>query len=849
LKSLFIQCARLALALVVGGLLFTACGGGDSEVANNGAVTAVVSPARVVAGQIYAYKADAPGNASVTWSWGDGSPDTVGNTVQKVWHKPGSFTITLSAVAGGTTVLAKQGTVVAGEPVSAGRDHTCALQPGGTVRCWGDNTFGALGDGTAGENKTATVPVIGLRDAIALSTGALHTCALRANGGVACWGANSSGQLGNNTTTQSLTPTAVVGLVDAVAISAGDSHTCALKASGSVACWGSNNFAQLGSGGNGTTTHSLSPVAVNGLADAVAISAGGAHTCALKADRTAACWGNNDSGQLGIGPNANDKFKTSATQVIGLTDAVALSAGLFHTCALQANGNAACWGRNDSGELGDGTTVTRAITSAVTGLTDAVAINAGGNSTDASGYRGRTCALKANGSAACWGDQGYAGSSSVQEVQATPIAVVGLTSTAALSMGGDHACALKASGAIACWGNNRLGQLGDGSIGSKQTQLVAVVAPGGGPGLLSDAVQLGAGPYHTCALKTDGTAACWGNNRNGELGNGTTSQNFSPTPTPTPTPTFVSNLTDAVELSVGGNHGCARKTDGSVACWGRNFYGQLGNGTTTNSLTPVEVGGLSGVEELGAGGAHTCARKTDSSVVCWGNNEVGQLGNGTTTDSLTPTPVNDLDGVAALNTGSGHTCARKTDGTVVCWGNNDLGQLGNGTTTQSLTPTLVSNLSGVVELSAGLGHTCARKTDGSVVCWGHNRTGQLGNGTTNDSLTPTLVSQLNNVVELSTRNNHTCARKTDGTAVCWGDNSAGQLGNDTHINSLVPTPVSRLSSIVELSAGWLHTCARKTDGTVVCWGNNGQGQLGGTSIITDAKLIPTSVLGGAIFWK
>jgi alpha-tubulin suppressor-like RCC1 family protein len=356
LKSLFIKFARLALALAVGSLLLTACGAGVSEVANlpvNGTVTAVVSPSRVVAGQIYTYKAEATNGSTVTWSWGDGSPDSVGTTVQKVWNKAGSFTPTFSATASGQLLSGTSSVFVTSQPVAAGSNHSCALQPGGTVLCWGDNSNSQLGNGTLGGSVTGTVAVTGLTDAIALAAGARHTCALKTNGSVVCWGDNRRGQIGDGTINDMrANATVVIGLTDAVAITAGDADTCAIKANASVVCWGNNNSGQLG---DGTTATNVAPTAVTGLTDAVAINAGDVHVCVLKASGAVVCWGDNRKGQIGDGTTGN--IRTTTVVISGLGDVVALSGGLLHTCALKANGSVACWGFNGSGELGDGTII------------------------------------------------------------------------------------------------------------------------------------------------------------------------------------------------------------------------------------------------------------------------------------------------------------------------------------------------------------------------------------------------------------------------------------------------------------------------------------------------------------
>jgi alpha-tubulin suppressor-like RCC1 family protein len=370
-------------------------------------------------------------------------------------------------------------------------------------------------------------------------------------------------------------------------------------------------------------------------------------------------------------------------------------------------------------------------------------------------------------------------------MQLRPAAATKVTDVAA---GEAHTCALTTAGGLKCWGWNFNGQLGQpGGPGSN-----VVLRPVDIWGLTSGVAAVAAGYAHTCALTMTGGLKCWGFNLSGQLGDGAVCGAASPYACTAPVD--VSGLTSGVAaVAAGYTHTCALTTAGGAKCWGDNQVGGLGNGTTVGSSTPVDVSGLtSGVVAVAAGGFYSCAVTTAGGAKCWGSNYFGELGNGTTVDSGTPVDVSGLtSGIADLAAGGHHSCAITTAGGLKCWGWNDYGQLGNGTTTSSSTPVDVTGLtSGVASVAVGRFHSCAVTTAGGTMCWGHNGFGQLGNGTTTNSSTPVDVSGLMpGVTAVAVGDSHTCALTSAGDVECWGNNAQGQLGDGTVTNHAAPADV------------------------------------------------------------
>jgi len=340
------------------------------------------------------------------------------------------------------------------------------------------------------------------------------------------------------------------------------------------------------------------------------------------------------------------------------------------------------------------------------------------------------------------------------------------------------------------------------------------------PALLTS---ISAGYAHTCSVKS-AVVRCVGSNGYGSLGVGVTGG-------PSSIDWLTTGITDATSVELGGQIGCALRSDGTISCWGLGESGELGNGTTVNSNVPSAVSGITNAVQVAMGANGGCARLATSAVKCWG------FGYGST-----PLTVPDLS-ATSIDVANLHRCALTTGGGVACWGANTSGQLGNDSTIPSSTPVSVVGLtSSVIGIGAGRDVSCAVKGDGTVWCWGDGSDGVLGNGSSSGfAQQPVQVSDITNAAQVVVGSHHACARLTTGQVKCWGSDGFGQLGNDVAAGSPAPVLVSGLSSAVALSAGAEHTCVLVSGDTAACWGRGDEGQLGqGTQTSSD---VPVAVVG------
>src|SRR4051812_14872163 len=442
-----------------------------------------------------------------------------------------------------------------------------------------------------------------------MAGGGYHTCIVMTDQSVRCFGENNWGQLGNGGFANASTPVPVSGLTTAVSAGAGIEYSCALLADGTVWCWGTNFVGQLGDGtiGGGSAV----PKAVQNLSNVVALASGGFHNCVILSDRTVECWGRNQDGQLGNGNNTTDAG--TPQPVSGLTGVVALASGGYYTCALLTDASGRCWGRNDRGQVGDGTTTSRTTPVVVSGLTNAVQLSAG---------LYHTCALLTDGTVQCWGqnDSGQIGGTMV--FSSVPVTVTGISNATAVSAGVFHTCALLSDGTVRCWGQNGNGQLGNGTTTNSSSPV--------GVNGLSHVIRVTGAGLHTCAILSSQAMQCWGYNVYGQLGNGNTTD--SPVPVPvagTGGVTWSSSNTSVATIDAGGRATAVAR--GTTTITVTDGSGNSGNTT----LTVTDLNALSiALAGTGAGTVSSSPAGINCGSDCSETYPTG------TTVTLTATPTN-----------------------------------------------------------------------------------------------------------------------------------------------------------------------------------------------------------------
>jgi alpha-tubulin suppressor-like RCC1 family protein len=719
----------------------------------------------------------------------------------------------------------------AANAIASGSGHSCMRFEDGTLRCWGQNEAGQLGDGTT-TNRPSPVPVerfanINLTGVVTVVAGLDHTCALKATGRVVCWGDNSQGQLGlgDPTITRRLRASNEVDLDNVIAIAAGGLHTCAIRADSFVFCWGNNDAGQVGD--NSLTTRFAPTQVIQpgnfALTSMKSIVAGFAHTCALGERGSVRCWGDNSRGQLGTNDTTNRRV---ATNVSGTRNSrvTALAAGHSHTCALRTRGELVCWGNNDDGQLGDNSRDQRLVPTVVAGTnTDVVGISAG---------LVHTCAVASTGRIRCWGFNGFQqlgdGTTDDRLIPTDVMPDPFQRNFIGVASGEIHTCGLTVFHIVVCWGDNSLGQLGQGTFTGPGNPVTVPIGSNIG------AIAIGAGGQHTCALRVTGRISCWGRNTDGQLGLGTVNGPDQTQPVLIPP----NGIPQALDLSLGSNHTCAVLIPGRVRCWGRNTDGQIGDGTLSSARpSPIEVPNLTNIVSVAAGDTHTCALTADGQVFCWGA-AVSQrrvLGIGAAPNPIGTVQVPGIFDAIQIIADQDSTCAVLSDVRVQCWGEF----LGDGEVSSFLTsPTVMLD---AILAAVGNGYVCGLLSNGTILCIGRDTTGQLGDGDGFVSHSgANAVMGIDDSTLIAGGPAHACALHANGHASCWGSDNGGRVGDGPPTPTQTPgvvsprevvrdstaTPLPALTLLLAIALGGGHTCAVQSSGAPFCWGVNGDGQLG-----------------------
>jgi alpha-tubulin suppressor-like RCC1 family protein len=641
----------------------------------------------------------------------------------------------------------------AGVKVAAVRESglfTLALTTRGQVLDWGNNTYGELGDGTT-QNRAVPVRVRlpkGVR-VTAISVGDDSALALTRSGRVLSWGANFSGQLGDGDTTERHVPGYVrlPAHTKITSIAGGVGTGYAVTSAGRLLAWGNNYSGELG---DGTTKTRRTPVQVRLPAGVkVAAATGGLrHALALTTGGRVLAWGDNAFGQLGDGSTtASDRPQwvdlPQGTRVRGL------AAGREYSMALTAGGRVLAWGRNEVGQLGNGSTTNSATPQNVhlpAGFTP-TAIGAGSDAESglAIGHQVRDATIAAVTATAAgpgqtvvgWGSNsdGQLGNGTTTDAsQPVFVELSRQRHYTTVRAGISTSVALDASGAVFAWGSNIYGQIGDGTTMPRLTP-VRTKLPAG-----VKVTALREGGQFTVALTTKGQVLAWGDNFDGELGDGTDLNRALPVRVKLPKGVTVT------AISAGADSALALTRSGRVLSWGANLVGQLGTGTTPAfRFVPgyVRIPRHTRITSIAAGNGTGYAVTSAGRLLAWGYNANGGLGDGTTKIRRTPVQVHLPKGVkvAAATAGGLHALALTTDGRVLGWGDNFYGQLGNSSAMEEHVPVLVKlpGRTKVRALAAGRQYSMALTTSGRLLAWGRNEVGQLGIGSTTDSATPRRV--------------------------------------------------------------------------------------------------------------
>ena len=717
--------------------------------------------------------------------------------------------------------------------ISAGSNHSVAIDKNGRAWGWGHNTFAQVGDNTTTNRFTPISVLGGVKTFCQISAGNTHSLVIDKNGRVWAWGLNGNGQLGDNTTVSKRTPVSVQGAVKTfcqIATGNSSSHSLAIDKNGRAWAWGNNVNGQLG---DNSITSRLTPVSVlGGVKTFCKISTGQNHSLAIDKNGRAWGWGYNVSGQLG--DNSIVSKRTPVSVLGAVKTFCQIDAGSSHSLAIDKNGRVWAWGFNSSGRLGDNTTASKLTPVSVQGAVKTFCQISGGQS--------HSLAIDKNGRAWGWGDNssGQLGDNTTAS-KLTPVSVQGAVKTfCQISAGGSHSLAIDKNGRAWGWGSGFLGLLGDNTTVNKLTPVSVL-------GAIKTFCRISAGFQHSVALDKNGRAWGWGYNGYGRLGDNSLTSRLTPVSVLGAVKTFC-------QISGGQSHSLAIDKNGRAWGWGNNGSGRLGDNTTVSKRTPVSVqGAVKTFCQINAGHFHCLAIDKNGRAWGWGANTSGQLALGGIISVFTPVSITGAAKTfCQISAGDGFSTAIDKNGRAWAWGNNAGGNLGiNSVTSQNSPVSVLGAVRTFCKITAGgvvnsTSFTLALDKYGRVWSWGYNDVGQLGNNAVTSQRTPvSVLGAVKTFCEISNGVNQAFALAIDknGRAWAWGVNGNGQLGNNTVISQRTPVSVlGAVKTFCKVSVGGFHSLAIDKNGRLWAWGNNSNGQLGNNTS-ANSVCTPVSVLG------
>lgn len=713
--------------------------------------------------------------------------------------------------------------------VSAGREHALAIDAGGTLWAWGDNAFGQLGNGTTNPSATP-LPVVGLSNIVSFSAGKSHNLVVTADGFAWAWGSNEGLKLGDGTFETQLSPVPVRSALgdpygELASASAGGMHSIARTIYGGLQSWGDNDYNQLGQGLPwNQLPYSQYPSVVN-VAGVVRHSAGYAHTLVATSEGRIRSWGRNNYGQVGDG-TTTDRYQPTQLGPANVID-VAASTGTdqylpyAHSLALSADGTVWAWGHNAYGQLGDGTLTQRNTPVAVYQIPLTSSVVPPVLTPPPGDYETTvTVTMTSEPGTVIRYEYGGATPTLASPVYSAPIQVYSTDTVV-------KAIAVNAGGQMSSVTTGEY----DLHIATPQVSQAGGTFPGSGvpvtitcatPGATIRYTWNGADPQPSDLAIPSGASLTLVSSGTLKLRAFRTAMGPSAVTSETYT---IQGTPVAGSLAAGYTHSLLKTGTGALLGWGNNGSGEVGDGTQVDRWSPVPISAVSSANRLAGGGSHTLA--LDGGLVrAWGYNYQGQLGDGSSEPrSLTAVQAAGLTTATRVYAGNSHSLAVLGDGTVRAWGENAHGQLGDGTLVERRTPVPVSGLVGVTitDISAGYVHSLALDNLGRVWAWGANSNGQLGDGTSTPRTAPVLLTGFGGetVARIAAGSNHSLAVTATGRVYAWGANWQGQLGDGTTTQRLVPTLVPVLENVVAIGGGFSHTVALRATGDAWAWGAGG----------------------------